>query len=196
MSDIIIILDRSGSMKSIKKEVESGFDAFLTDQREKAKKKTKLTLVQFDSLGTDTVYERKLLAEVPKLALQPRALTPLLDAVGSTLAKMRDRHSKKTLVVIITDGAENNSQEYTKQAVQKAVKAARKAGWEFIYLGANVDAFAEAGQLGVPIMTAAAFTPDAAGVGASFRAASAQAVSYAATGKVGFTDRDRKAMKS
>lgn len=196
MSDIIIILDRSGSMASIKTEVEGGFATFLKDQREKAKKKTSLTLVQFDSGGIDTVYERKRLADVPKLDLQPRGMTPLLDAVGSTLAKKRETHSKKTLVVIITDGAENDSHEYTKEGVKKAVKDARKAGWEFIYLGANVDAFAEAGQIGIPVAAASDYAPTKKGINAAYRGASAQAVSYAASGKVGFTDEDRDKMKS
>ena len=194
--NIIVILDRSGSMAAIKSDVEGGFNTFVADQREKAKKKTALTLVQFDSEEVETVYERKPLADVPKLELAPRGMTPLLDAVGSTLAKSRETHSKKTLVVIITDGMENASHEYKKDAVKAMVEDARKAGWGFIYLGANVDAFAEAGQIGVPMAAAASYTPDKKGVAASFRAASAQAVSYSSGGKVGFTDKDRESMKS
>ena len=194
--NIIIILDRSGSMASIKSDVEGGFDTFVADQRKEAKKKTTLTLVQFDSEAIETVYERKPLADVPKLVLEPRSMTPLLDAVGSTIAKSRETHSKKTLVVIITDGMENASREYKKDAVKAAIEDARKKGWEFIYLGANVDAFAEAGQMGISAMAAAAYTPDSAGVKAMFRGASAQACSYSLSNKVGFTDEDRKNMKS
>lgn len=194
--NIIIILDRSGSMASIKSDVEGGFDAFVADQRKNAKKKTALTLVQFDSEAIETVYERKPLADVPNLVLSPRGMTPLLDAVGSTLAKSRETHSKKTLVVVITDGMENASHEYKKDAVKAAIEGARKEGWEFIYLGANVDAFAEAGQMGIPAAAAAAYTPNTAGVKAMYANASRQAVSYSQTGKVGFTDDDRRRMRT
>ena len=194
--NIIIILDRSGSMASIKSDVEGGFDSFVADQRKEGKKKTTLTLVQFDSEAIETVYERKLLADVPSLALEPRGMTPLLDAVGSTIAKSRDTYTKKTLVVIITDGMENASHEYKKDAVKAAIEDARKKDWEFIYLGANVDAFAEAGQMGIPVAAAAVYTPDTAGVKAMYCAASSQARSYLRTGKIGFTDEDRKSMES
>ena len=194
--DLSIILDRSGSMATIKSDVEGGFDTFVADQRKEAKKKTTLTLVQFDSEAIETVYERKPLADVPNLLLEPRGMTPLLDAVGSTIAKARETHSKKTLVVIITDGMENASHEYKKDAVKALIEDARKKGWEFIYLGANVDAFAEAGQIGISAFAAASYTPDAAGAKASFRAASLQVISYSNTNKVGFTEDDRHSMNT
>lgn len=192
--NIIIILDRSGSMASIKSDIEGGFNTFITDQLKTAKKKTRLTLVQFDNNVIETVYERRLLADVPNLVLEPRGMTPLLDAVGSTIAKSRETHSKKTLVVIITDGEENASHEYTKATVKTIIEDARKEGWEFIYLGANVDAFAEAGQLGIAAFATTSYTADSAGVKAAFQSTGMQVNSYSTTGKVGFTDDERARM--
>lgn len=192
-TDLVIILDRSGSMESIKSDMEGGFNAFIREQR-KLPDPCAVTLVQFDSESTDTVYTDTPLAKVPALDLHPRGGTPLLDAVGSTLSTTEARVKKgaRVMVVILTDGLENASREWTKAKVQTIVKRLTKAGWGFLYLGANVDAFAEAAALGVPMAAAANYTPSAAGVQSAFAAASASSVSYRTGGSADLTDEDRK----
>lgn len=183
--DIVVVLDRSGSMASIRAEMEGGFDTFVAEQR-KVPGDCVLTLVQFDLDATEVVYAGKLLADVPGLSLVPRGLTPLLDAVGTAVTKAQERISAlpddqqpgKVLVVIITDGQENSSREWTKEKVQKLVADRRAAGWEFVFLGLGIDAFAEAGAMGIPSVSTSSQPSTPQGVQKSYFAASASATSY------------------
>lgn len=168
-AEIIVILDRSGSMASIRKDMEGGFDSFIAEQR-KLPGECSVTLVQFDD-KYEVVYMGKALADVPPLDLVPRGSTALLDAVGKTTVATGERlaampeHERpaRVLVVIITDGQENASMEHTKESVRQMVDHQRSAyQWEFVYFGANQDAFAEAAKMGINI--AQNYAADAAGV--------------------------------
>src|SRR5580765_28629 len=123
--EVVVLLDRSGSMSSIKKEMEGGFDQFVKEQRA-VPGICVLTLVQFDSQGIDTVHEAKPIADVPALDLAPRGLTPLLDAVGQTITKTKARWDakkfSKLLFLVITDGQENASREFKKDQIKKLVE--------------------------------------------------------------------------
>lgn len=152
MTDITVVLDRSGSMASVKNDTIGGFNTFLADQQ-KAPGDARLTLLQFDT-EFETVHDGKPIADVPKLddkTFVPRGSTALLDAVGKAIAsaKARVKGDEKAVFVILTDGQENSSREMTKAAVKAMVEEQTKAGWNFIYLGANQDAFAEAGSMGI-----------------------------------------------
>src|SRR4029077_10530281 len=91
LTELAIILDRSGSMASVAKDVEGGFDKFITNKRATRNGECKVSLTQFDSLGVETLYSGKPLADVPKLVLEPRGNTPLLDAVGKTVVALKGR---------------------------------------------------------------------------------------------------------
>lgn len=186
LTEIVVILDRSGSMASIKTDVIGGYDKFVADQKA-APGECVLTLVQFDSQGIDTVLEAKPIHEVPSLVLQPRDLTPLLDAMGRTITQVGDRLSKtaedkrpqKVIVLVITDGVENASKEYSRAQIKAMVEHQQKAyNWVFSYLGANVDAFQEAGAMGISATSSATYSANRGGVKHAFATASGSVGSY------------------
>ena len=152
---IAALLDRSGSMESIADDIRGGFDAFIAGERQQAGA-TLVTLAQFDD-AYEVVFENRVIDAVPPLTLQPRGMTTLLDAigrfvteVGSGLAALpeHDRPAEVT-VVVMTDGHENASVEWTKDAVQQLVSQQQTVyGWDFVFLGANMDAIDVGTSLG------------------------------------------------
>jgi hypothetical protein len=203
-SDITILLDRSGSMASVKSDVEGGFARLLEEQR-KLPGECALSLVQFDSEGVEPVYTARPIREAQPLELHPRGLTPLLDAVGRTVVATGERlagmpepaRPGRVLFVIITDGRENASREYTKAQVATLVERQRRDyNWEFLYLGANVDAFAEAGGLGIGTSHAATCVASPAGMAEVFALASYKCASHRAGQSVAFTAEEREALKT
>lgn len=143
---LIFLLDRSGSMETCRDDTIGGFNAFVSDQKTLG---GKLTLVQFDH-EIKNVYEDTPLGDVAPLTIetfQPRGSTALMDAIGRTIKA----HDSKTGVVFIiqTDGEENSSHTYTKAHIKDLIEQKTKDGWTFMYLGANQDAFAEAGSMGI-----------------------------------------------
>jgi uncharacterized protein YegL len=179
--EIIVVLDRSGSMNSIKKQTIDGFNEFIDGQRDNGAK-TRITLVQFDH-EYQMVYEAKKIGKVEPLndhLYVPRGMTALLDAIGHTikLTKKRFSHLKKgapdkTIFVIITDGYENSSVKYTMEKVIKKIRKMEKDnGWEFVYLGANQDAIAEAGRYGISEKKAMTFAMNEKGVKKMFNSLS------------------------
>jgi len=144
---LIFILDRSGSMEASRDDTIGGFNSFVKDQKEQRPSET-LTLVQFDHEIT-TIFENVPLKDVQPLTREtfvPRGSTALLDAIGNTIKKTS--HPSPTLI-ILTDGEENASRMYTKAHIKDLMEQKRKDGWTIMYLGANQDAFAEAGSIGI-----------------------------------------------
>ena len=182
-TDIIIVLDRSGSMQSIREQTISGFNEFLADQK-RNNPGASLTLVQFNH-QYELVYEArnvKYAALLNTLTYRPGGMTALLDAIGKTVKLTRQRHKKtdkkerpdKVIFVIITDGYENSSTIFTRKEIfEKIGKMENKHGWEFVYLGANQDAIREAAHFGISEKRAMTFAADAAGTSDLF-----QAISY------------------
>lgn len=150
ISHVAILLDESGSMCSYKDQVIEGFNDYISKLKNNGTN-IKITLTKFDSRGVNTVYRDKSLNNVPKLNeknYQPNAMTPLYDAIGKTVNKIREL--KKVLFIIQTDGLENASREYTLNSVSKLIQGREKLGWDFVYLGADIDAWADGGrQLGL-----------------------------------------------
>ncbi len=156
LTHIYVLLDRSGSMQSIKSDTEGGFAALIDEQRG-AIGRCQVTLAQFDD-EYDIVYSGVDVKDVPALDLQPRGMTALLDAMGrlisttggKLLALPEDERPGSVMVVIMTDGLENASREFTGPAVKAMVKEQTDSyGWVFTYLGANQDAIAVGEALGV-----------------------------------------------
>lgn len=158
---ISVVLDRSGSMSSIADDTVAGFNAFLGEQR-RTPGTIRVTLAQFDSEGPfDLLIDGVDLREVTDLdrsAYQPRAWTPLYDAVGRMIGRIdagiaeraeRSLPEEDQIVVIVTDGLENASVEQTRASVFELIEQRRKAGWVFVFLGANQDAYASGERLGV-----------------------------------------------
>jgi Mg-chelatase subunit ChlD len=167
---IAVLLDRSGSMGAVKDETISGFNYFLKEQKAVGDNAF-FTLVQFDSESTDVVHEARPVRDVPDLnqdTYQPRGSTPLLDALGETInstgktlaAIPEANRPDKVVFVVITDGEENASHKFTKAQVKEMIDhQTTKYNWQFVYLGANQDAFAEAGAVGIAMANAANYAP-------------------------------------
>lgn len=161
---IAFLLDRSGSMQTIKPDVEGGFNAFIDTQKE-AKGTCHVTLAQFDT-RYETVYSATPLNEVPALDLQPRGCTALYDSMGKiiteTSAYLNSLPKKKRpasiICAIMTDGMENSSREWTSASIKKLVEEKTKEGWQFLYMGADQDAIEEAGKMGIIADNAMTYT--------------------------------------
>lgn len=177
---ICLILDRSGSMQGRENDVIGGVNSFIEEQK-KLPDPASVAFVRFDTDATERFRPMKPLAEVEPLTrndYQPRGGTPLLDAVGRTITALdedwKTEKPERCIVVIVTDGEENASKEYTKPKIQALIKSRQDSGmWAFIYLGANVDAFHEAGQMGIAAANTAGYTNTAAGVKHMYSTASA-----------------------
>jgi hypothetical protein len=153
---IAFLLDRSGSMQSIKSDVVGGFDAFLTEQRA-GDGECRVTLAQFDN-EYEVVYHAVPVGEVPPLELNPRNSTALLDSMGKlitdTAAEIatlgEDDKPGSVIVAIMTDGMENSSHEWSRPAIKSLVEQqTNESGWEFLYMGADQDAVEVGKDLGV-----------------------------------------------
>jgi hypothetical protein len=169
-TDIICILDRSTSIRTsglVDKTIE-GFNSFLSDQK-KTTGKAKLTLCLFDggtSYGAEAgktyeiIHDRVDIQSVPELnttTFVPRGMTAMYDAIGSTIdavltkwnASVEDRPDK-VIFLIMTDGEENSSKEYTQKAVFDAIKARQEEDkWIFLFIGANIDTMKAGGGMGI-----------------------------------------------
>jgi hypothetical protein len=152
---IAVLLDRSGSMETVKSDTEGGFNAFIDSQRGEPGEAV-VTLAQFDT-EYDVVYANKSIAVVPRLELQPRGGTALYDSlgrlitdVGAELAALPEQaRPGNVIVVVFTDGHENSSREWTHEAITAAIKRQEtEFAWDFLFLGANMDAVAVGTALG------------------------------------------------
>ena len=158
-SEIICIIDRSGSMAAIAKDAIGGFNTFLEEQKKVSGEAT-LTFILFDT-EYEIIHENRPLNDVLMLdrkTFQPRGMTALLDAIGRTiddtgrrLSNMPEQHRpNKIIVAILTDGEENSSKQYNLSKIKEMITHQKESyQWEFIFLGANQDAFAEAAKIGI-----------------------------------------------
>lgn len=171
--DITVLLDRSGSMQSRKDDHIGGLRSFIKDQ--KGRGPTDFTLVQFDSSDPfELVFDGVDIETVDEanVDLIPRGGTPLLDAVGKTVAhienRVKDKEDVQAVLMIITDGGENQSREWNRERVQKAIKD-KENDWKILYLGADVNDFDEAYGLGIGANAAINFANTSRGTEAAYR---------------------------
>jgi uncharacterized protein YegL len=199
--DIVCVLDRSGSMTSIKEETIAGFNKFVSEQKENSID-ARFTLVQFDN-EYELVYNQLPINEVPKMTKDtfvPRGVTALLDAIGKTIKDTRKYQKQdtkteyKTILVIITDGEENASVNYTRDDIfKKITKMQKKHQWEIIFLAANQDAIATAGHYGISAKKAIRFAADSLGTADVFESVSKNLMySLQKRRPISFSDEDRK----
>lgn len=155
---ICLILDRSGSMAGRETDVIGGVNSFIEEQK-KLPDPASVAFVRFDTQAIERFRPMMALSEVKPLItdeFQPRGGTPLLDAVGQTVTALDEdwkrEQPERCICVIVTDGQENSSREYTKSKIKELIQSRQDSGkWAFIYLGANVDAFAEACSMGISL---------------------------------------------
>ena len=175
--ELVMILDKSGSMHGLEADTIGGFNAMI-EKEKKLGIDVRVTTVLFND-KMDRLYEHREIRSVRPLTertYETGGTTALLDAVGDTILYMEqsgaaDREGTKVIVVIITDGMENASTEFTKAKVKELISDKQeKAGWDFIYLGANIDAAEEADAIGVRKANAVTYKNTSSGVRANYDA--------------------------
>ena len=173
ITELVFILDRSGSMSGLESDTIGGFNSMLKRQREQ-EGDCYVSTVLFDNL-TEVVHDRVKLSEVSDMTGKNyvvRGSTALLDAVGDSIRHINNIHKyarpedvpENTVFVIITDGMENSSHKYTTEDVKKLIEQQKeKCGWEFMFLGANIDAVETAGTFGICPNRAVNYNADSMG---------------------------------
>lgn len=204
LTEIAVVLDRSGSMSSIKDDMEGGLWTTITEQHG-LPGRCRVSLYQFDH-EWETVYEAKPSGEVTQedCRVVPRGSTALNDAVVKSLAALEDRILKepegerpgKVAVIVITDGAENASQENTAQDARDAIgRATDKFGWKFVFLAADANGFADGAAMAKGFVGVAVASYDANDVGHMYSGTSAALSDYRA-GSSSFVDVGAKGLKT
>ncbi|SMO51423.1 vWA domain-containing protein [Fodinibius sediminis] len=157
--EIVLVIDKSGSMAAIKDDAIGGFNSFIAEQR-KYDRDASVTFALFDDRYQLVCNGRDIrgMEALTEETYRPSGMTALLDAVGRTIDRVGDRldslpesdKPENVIVFILTDGRENASSDYSRDKVREMIEHQEsKYGWEFIYGGANQDAFSEAGGLGI-----------------------------------------------
>jgi uncharacterized protein YegL len=179
LNRIYVVLDRSGSMQTIKDETIAGFNAFLSEQIER-NPKSLLSMIQFDHI-IEKLHTALPIGAVPPLTTDtyiPRGTTALLDAIGFTLVNASEKHQMlkqkhTSIAVIITDGQENSSYEFNQCQIFKMIRHFEEQfNWQFVFLGANQDAIREASKYGISAKRSMSYAHDKRGVEDMFSALS------------------------
>ena len=178
MTELVFILDRSGSMSGLEKDTIGGFNSMIEKQK-REDGQALVSTVLFDNESV-VIHDRLPLDRVPPLTEKEyftRGCTALLDAVGGAIHHIRNVHKyarkedvpEKTLFIITTDGYENASRRYDYERVRQMIQHEKeKYGWEFLFLGANIDAAAEAKRFGISEDRAVTYKCDAAGTALNY----------------------------
>jgi len=183
---VSVVLDRSGSMGDVRAGTISGYNEYINGLRKDTASEYSVSLIQFDAAGsaagpTLTVsYIDKPLADVPVLTEQdyePRGTTPLYDAIGECVRRVEPKDRAVT-ILIITDGMENASREFTLDSVKALIQSKESEGWTFAFLGADIDSYAVSGAMGMSAANTANYAKS--NVGATY-AAMAQSTMARAT---------------
>ena len=182
LTELVFILDRSGSMAGLEKDTIGGFNAMIEKQKDEPGE-AYVSTVLFDNLS-EVIHDRVKLENVPKLTEKEyyvRGCTALLDAVGGAIHHIGNVHKyareedrpEKTLFVITTDGMENASRRYTYDKVKAMIRRQKEQyGWEFLFLGANIDAAKEAARFGIDADRTANYHADHTGTAVIYEAVS------------------------
>ena len=180
LTEIVFILDRSGSMSGLEKDTIGGFNSTIDKQKQEAGEAF-VSTVLFDT-EMEVLHDRAPLARIEPLTEKEyyaRGCTALLDAIGGAIHHIGNVHKyardedrpEKTIFVITTDGYENASRRYSAERVKQMIERQKqKYGWEFIFLGANIDAIETARNFGIDEDRAANFVNDKSGIGVMYEA--------------------------
>ena len=173
LTEVVFILDRSGSMGGLESDTIGGFNSMLKKQQEEEGEAIFSTVLFDDQV--EILHDRIKIGDVRPITNKEynvRGCTALLDALGGTIRHIKDvqkaldkeERPEKTLIIVTTDGLENASKKFTFDKVRKLVEKQReKHGWEFLFLGANMDAIQVAGQFGIDSKRVANFHCDSVG---------------------------------
>ena len=191
LTELVFILDRSGSMAGLEKDTIGGFNAMIEKQKAEDGEAV-VSTVLFDN-ESEVIHDRLTLDAVPAMTGKEyyvRGCTALLDALGGAIHHIGNVHKyareedrpEKTLFVITTDGMENASRRYSYEKVRAMItRQKEKYGWEFLFLGANIDAAREAARFGISADRAANYNADAQGTEVIYRAVSETVCNFRAS---------------
>lgn len=195
LTELVFVVDRSGSMSGLESDTIGGFNATLKAHQE-ADGQAVVSTVLFDH-ETKVLHDRIPIENVSPITekdYKVRGCTALLDAVGGAIRHISNIHKylpeeykpEHTIFVITTDGLENASTKYTYKQVKHLITEKEEAGWDFLFLGANIDAAAEASKIGIPIARAATFIADKIGSKTMYGAVCAETINM----RTGCSQRD------
>lgn len=176
---IVFVIDESGSMGSLRKDVIGGFNTLIADQR-KVEGAADITLITFNGFVT-TRFDRVDIEEVEDLteqSYQPSGGTAMNDAIGFALTKVLRESPEKAIINIFTDGYENVSRDYNSAQVKELVTQAEAKGYQVVFLAANIDEVAVAHSFGLAAGATRGFTADAKGMEFAYLQASAATTAY------------------
>lgn len=211
LTEIIFILDRSGSMEGMERDTIGGFNSLIEKQK-KEEGEAVISTVLFDG-SEEVLHDRMTLEKIRPMTEDEyfvRGSTALLDALGNTIrhigtvhkyARTEDR-PEKTMFIIMTDGYENSSRKYSYEDIRKMIERQKeKYGWEFMFLGANMDAISEAAKYGIDADMAVEYNCDRKGTAVSYEAVShavsaCRAYGAVPTGWKKKIEKDRKSRRS
>ncbi len=194
LTELVFIIDRSGSMSGLESDTIGGFNAMLKEQQA-VEGEAVVTTVLFDD-KYEILHDRiniQAVAPLTNADYTVRGSTALLDAIGITLHKIRkvqrntseEFRAEKVMFIIITDGQENASRHYTAEMIRERIEHQKKKyGWEFIFFGANMDAIAEAGKIGINADRARNYSADSVGTQSAYSAMSAMSSAFRTGGAI------------
>ncbi|WP_162931684.1 vWA domain-containing protein [Mesorhizobium sp. DCY119] len=191
-----ILLDRSGSMQTRWAETIGALNAYVAGLAgEKATKKTEVTVAAFDNQDPFLVLRSGVKASdwkpISEDEIRPRGMTPLYDAIGKLVSTVRQDSPKKATIVVITDGAENGSREFKKDAAKSMLDELRAKQFDVVFIGADFDAFAQGAGLGNAF--GSTIVMKGGNYGAAMNVLATRSMAYASGGAVAsFSDADRK----
>jgi len=174
--ELVFILDRSGSMGGLESDTIGGYNSMLSKQKKEKTGKVSVTTVLFDD-QYELLYNQVPIEKVSPMTEEEyyvRGSTALLDAIGKTVMQVKANQDKKeikdkVLFVIITDGMENASREYRAEQIKKLIEERKeKDNWEFLFLGANIDAIGAAKDIGIDSSRAVRFKSDKKGTAKNY----------------------------
>lgn len=174
--ELVFILDRSGSMGGLESDTIGGYNSMLSKQKKEKTGKVSVTTVLFDD-QYELLYNQVPIEKVSPMTEEEyyvRGSTALLDAIGKTVMQVKANQDKKeikdkVLFVIITDGMENASREYRADQIKKLIEERKeKNNWEFLFLGANIDAIGAAKDIGIDSSRAVRFKSDKKGTAKNY----------------------------
>lgn len=190
LTELVFILDKSGSMAGLERDTIGGFNSML-DKQKRVAGECRITTVLFDN-RYELLHDRidiKAVSPMTEREYQVGGSTALLDAIGQTIHKLvavqrntaEEYRAGNVMFVIITDGDENSSREYSAEKVKAMIEEEKKYGWEFVFLGANIDAVETAGRFGIDPDRAVDYVPDGAGTELNFQMMSEAVTAFRAT---------------
>ena len=193
LTELVFILDRSGSMHGLEKDTIGGFNSMIDKQR-KEEGDCLVSAVLFNQ-HSDVLYDRVSLKDIREMTEKdyvPSGCTALIDALGGAIKHIRNVHKyireedvpAHTVFVITTDGLENASHRYGSDQVKRMVAEQKEKGWEFLFLGANIDAVETASMYGIDRDRSVNYVPDSAGSIKNFKVLSETISKFRAKGRI------------